>query len=64
MTAQSDYIILNSGKSEVFVQIKLTKNMSNGDALNCAALECHWNTQLRWLQCRGISSSAVRAKQF
>ena len=56
--AQADYVIIYSGKSGCFIQIKLTEKVVTG------ALECHWNIRLKiWIQCRGLSSSGVRAKQ-
>ena len=50
VTAQADYIILYSGKSELFIQIKLTEKYVTGAQLCYATLECHWNIRLeRWL---------------
>ena len=55
VTAQADYVILNSGKSELFVQIKVTEKYIPAAKLCYVALECHWNTQLKiWLKCWGL----------
>ena len=55
VTAQADYVISILDQVKLFVP---------GASLWYAVLECHWNTQLKsWLQCRGILSSGIRAKQ-
>ena len=51
VTAQADYVILNSGKSDdCLYKSKSPKSCPN--RLCYAALECHWNTQMKiWLKC-------------
>ena len=63
VTTQADYVISILEQVKLFVKTKVRKYVTGAPALNYdAVLECHWNTRLKWLHCRGLSSSGIRVK--